>query len=154
MTDIRRATPDDIDSLVALETAAFPMPWSRGQIAACFEARYDYWLLVDGQVLLAALLMQCVCDEAEILSLGVCPTHQRRGYGKQLLRHGIDEALSRECEKVFLEVQENNFAAVQLYLQAGFEGIGRRLEYYETPDGDKEDALVLVKNLAQKALPS
>lgn len=147
MPQLRPATLNDIDNLVALEQAAFPMPWSRAQIADCLTARYDYWVLVEGEDLLGALLMQCVCDEAEILSLGVFPAQQRRGYGRQLLQFALDEARARECEQLFLEVREGNMAAVQLYVQAGFEGIGQRPGYYEMPDGVKEDALVLVKQL-------
>jgi ribosomal protein S18 acetylase RimI-like enzyme len=37
------------------------------------------------------------------------------------------------CGTVFLEVRESNKAARNLYLSLGFQELGRRPEYYETP---------------------
>ena len=42
---------------------------------------------------------------------------------------------------MFLEVRESNQAAMQMYLNHGFNEVGRRRNYYPTAAG-REDALV------------
>ena len=42
---------------------------------------------------------------------------------------------------MFLEVRESNPAAIQMYINHGFNEVGRRRHYYPTATG-REDALV------------
>jgi ribosomal-protein-alanine N-acetyltransferase len=42
---------------------------------------------------------------------------------------------------MFLEVRESNVAAIHMYLNHGFNEVGRRRNYYPTATG-REDALV------------
>jgi ribosomal-protein-alanine N-acetyltransferase len=47
---------------------------------------------------------------------------------------------------VFLEVRPSNKAAIALYESEGFVEIGTRKDYYSSA-GDKEDALILARDL-------
>lgn len=55
-----------------------------------------------------------------IHDLIVDPQFRGKGYGKQLLQQVIQIAKERNCCKVTLEVQENNFTAQTLYIDHGF----------------------------------
>jgi ribosomal-protein-alanine N-acetyltransferase len=51
------------------------------------------------------------------------------------------------AKKLFLEVDENNAAAIALYKKHGFAGIGTRKGYYPRPDGTPATALVMARDL-------
>jgi ribosomal-protein-alanine N-acetyltransferase len=70
-----------------------------------------------------------VKGEREILNLAVAPEFRRQGIARHLW-----EAFFEACpDTVFLEVRESNAAARSLYLSLGFQELGRRRGYYETP---------------------
>ena len=63
------------------------------------------------------------------------------GFGGQMLNHLIDDARAQDARQMFLEVRESNTAAIHMYLNHGFNEVGRRRNYYPTATG-REDALV------------
>jgi ribosomal-protein-alanine N-acetyltransferase len=89
------------------------------------------------------LLGRVVADEAEILTLAVAPAARRRGLGAGLLAQFLIEAGERGAARVFLEVAEDNPAAMALYRGAGFAEAGRR-RGYAAPG---VDSLVLARDL-------
>jgi ribosomal-protein-alanine N-acetyltransferase len=88
-------------------------------------------------------LCRIVLDEAELLTIAVLPTERRRGAGRLLLQMVLDLAREREARQLFLEVGEDNPAALALYRQTGFEEIGRRAGYYQRQSRAPADALVM-----------
>ena len=58
-----------------------------------------------------------------------------------MLNHLIEDAREQGARQMFLEVRESNQAAMQMYLNHGFNEVGRRRNYYPTAAG-REDALV------------
>ncbi len=121
-----------------------PRPWSAAEFAA---------LLADATVFLLAepggfLLGRAVAGEAEILTLAVAPEARRRGLGRRLVGAFLAEAAARGADHAFLEVAEENAAAIALYCGAGFVAAGRRRGYFATPEGARVDALVMVRALS------
>ena len=49
---------------------------------------------------------------------------------------------------VFLEVEEGNLPAEQLYRHFGFREVGRRKGYYPKPDGTRATAIAMRLDLA------
>ncbi|KXV62395.1 alanine acetyltransferase [Acetobacter orleanensis] len=86
------------------------------------------------------LMIRCVADEAEILTLCVATAYRQQGIARQLLTWGVMEAQDRGADHMFLEVSVKNTAAQALYAGTGFVQAGKRRAYY--PDGS--DALVLM----------
>lgn len=89
-----------------------------------------------------------VLDECEILTLGVVPSQRRAGIGRHLLGAVIDRAGVNAVKSIFLEVREDNQAALHLYQRHGFILAGRRRDYYHLNDGQRLDAIVMRKNIA------
>lgn len=96
-------------------------------------------LVCDGGQPAGFVMLRCVADEAEILTLCVLPAFRRRGLARHLLDHALTVACDLGAGTVFLEVSVTNPAATELYAQTGFTRQGLRKAYY--PDG--ADALVL-----------
>lgn len=77
--------------------------------------------------------------EAEIITIGVVPEHQKLGIASQLLEHALNGVT--HC---FLEVSVGNEAAYAFYQQFGFVEVGRRKDYYW--EGDRRvDAIIMEK---------
>lgn len=139
---IRVAEPSDAALLAALHAPSFHMPWDEAAFAdllgqtGVFAASAD-----DGFILCRVIL-----DEAEILTLSVLPEARGRGLAARLTATATEIARAAGAERLFLEVAEDNVAALALYARAGFVQTGRRKAYYETPHG-RTDALILVLNL-------
>ncbi len=129
--------------LAGIHAAAFSAPWD----AAAFEALLDQTGVFAIEDLDGFILLRAVADEAEILTLAVRPEARRQGLGARLVRDGATMAAGRGATRLFLEVADDNAAALALYARAGFAGAGRRPGYYARADGGRHDALILALNL-------
>jgi len=140
------AEPSDAGLLAALHASSFSSPWD---VAAFAD------LMTQAGVFAAAteagfILCRVILDEAEILTLAVRPEARGHGLGGRLTASAARLARTAGAERLFLEVAEDNLAALALYDRAGFVQTGLRKAYYETPAG-RMDARVLVLNLCGNA---
>ncbi|MCX2560607.1 ribosomal protein S18-alanine N-acetyltransferase [Acetobacter farinalis] len=99
-------------------------------------------LALQGEEPAGFLMLRCVADEAEILTVCVAQAFRQRGIARQLLAWSLMEAQERDADHMFLEVSVRNKVAQALYAGAGFVQAGKRRAYY--PDGS--DALVLMRS--------
>lgn len=129
--------------LADLHAGAFSVPWD----ATAFESLLGQAGVFAVEVPEGFILIRSVADEAEILTLAVEPAARRRGLGARLVRDGAATAAAHGAARLFLEVADDNQAALALYAGAGFTEAGRRPGYYARPDGRRQDALILALNL-------
>ena len=133
----------DLDAVCDLESRAYEFPWSHAIIGGCTTVPYRIWLgFQAGQsVHICQAFLSITLDEAHILNVSVDPRFQGQGFGGQMLNHLIDDARAQGARQIFLEVRESNTAAIHMYLNHGFNELGRRRNYYPTATG-REDAFV------------
>ena len=146
---LRRATLDDLDAIMRLETSTFASDaWSRGTMRAELGSRHGYYLVAEGAggddaaashpdaplLGYAGLLAPLGSGQADIQTIAVAPGARRHGLGRALMVALLDEARRREAREVFLEVRADNPTAQALYDSLGFEQIAVRPQYYQ-PDG-------------------
>lgn len=75
-------------------------------------------------------------DDAQVMTIGVAPSAQRRGLGRLLLGALVERAVELGARSVLLEVRVDNEPAIELYRRAGFTVLGRRPRYYQPEDVD------------------
>ena len=82
-------------------------------------------------------LLRRAADEAELLSIAVVPSLSRHGIGRSLVLEAARLIEAAGVRRLFLEVAENNEAAIGFYSALGFRQDGRRPNYYPAtqPDG-------------------
>ena len=97
--------------------------------------------------LVGFVLSRLAADEAEILTIAIDANQRRRGIGQRLLVAHAGRLTAAGVRKVFLEVDEDNSAALALYGAMGFATVGKRPAYYPKTDGTRGQALVLRCNL-------
>ena len=128
-------TRDTAERLAGIHAAAFSAPWDAASLA---------------DLLAQAGVFAIEVPEGFILTLAVRPEARRRGLGARLVREGGTAAAARGAARLFLEVADDNAAALALYARAGFSEAGRRPGYYARPDGGRQDALIMALNLPVK----
>ena len=152
-TSIRLAAPSDLAQLVAVsEAAGSAAHWTRPQWLDIFHSQNPprlAWIAERPQDLetsaVGFLVVQCGSPEWELENMAVLPAFRRRGVGAALLAALLQEARTRQAERILLEVRASNLSAIRLYGQAGFQPLARRPGYYRNP---AEDALILVHLLS------
>jgi len=143
---LREMRETDLATVMMVERAAYPHPWSEGVMRDCLRAGYDCRVgELDGRPVAHAVVSVAV-GECHVLNITVHPDCQRRGFGRALLRALVERARAKGAQTAFLEVRASNTAARALYEAEGFCEIGRRRGYYPAANG-REDALVLAREL-------
>ncbi len=146
---LRRATADDLDAIMRLETATFASDaWSPSVMRGELAGRHGYYLVaeaadsteLDGY---AGLLAPARSGQADIQTIAVAERARRRGLGRALMVALLEEAGRRGASDVFLEVRADNPNAEALYVSLGFERIAVRAKYYQ-PDGVDAHVMKLV----------
>ena len=138
----RRMTAADLDTVVAIEDAIYPHPWTRGNFADSLRTGYQCWTLRRGRELIGYFVLLVAAGEGHLLNLSIAAPQQRHGHGSALLREVMRMAKARGADKVFLEVRPSNDGAKALYRRFGFRQVAVRTGYYPAHTG-REDALVL-----------
>ncbi len=92
-------------------------------------------------------LIRKVAGEAEIITFCILPNECKNGYATILLEWIIKDLQHQSIKRLFLEVKENNEAALELYKKCSFDIIGRRNGYYQNQYGDNIDAIVMQREL-------
>jgi ribosomal-protein-alanine N-acetyltransferase len=134
--DVRPAAGADAAWLAAIHAQAFDDPWPAADIAVLMGGPGVYALAAHiDDAAMAFILCRTVADEAEILTLATVPAGRRRGAASRLIDAAATAASSRAATTMFLEVAEDNLAALALYRGEGFTEVGRRRDYYRRPSG-------------------
>jgi len=144
---LRFAEASDVETLHALHAAAFDAPWPAAEIERLMRIMGGFAVLAEDAAPQGFILTRTVADEAEILTLAVAPDARRRGIGRALVEAAAQEAARRGARSFFLEVAEDNPAALALYEDVGFQAVGLRRAYYARPGAPPADALVLRRPL-------
>lgn len=137
---LRAAGPGEAATLAALHATAFDHPWPEAEIASLMASPGVFALVVEGE---GFILCRAVAGEAEILTLAVDPALRRRGTGRALVEAAAGLARQMDAGILFLEVADNNAAALGLYAASGFAAVGRRKGYYASG----ADAVVMQRRL-------
>lgn len=146
------ARPGDAADCAKLHARSFSVGWSEDEMERLLSDPAVVAHIArakGGRGTPAGFLMSRIAaDEAEILSVAVDPAARERGIARDLLRHHLARIAARGTARIFLEVGEDNRAALRLYDGAGFREVGKRAGYYPRPGGETISALVLRRELA------
>lgn len=153
----RSMTVADIDTVLAIENAAYAFPWSRGNFTDSLAAGYRAQMLVPATAPRRGKPHQPAClgywvampgfEEMHLLNITVHPDHQGQGLAQRMLAELAEHSLAQGLTTLWLEVRQSNERAQRLYRQWGFLTVGLRRGYYPHDHGQREDAIVMRLNL-------
>lgn len=136
--------------LAAIHEQAFSRAWNTLDFERLLSERgtlADGLFLRRGETPDGFVLSRIVVDEAEILTIAIAAQARGQGYARALLTRHLDELSRRGVRNVHLEVEEGNAPALALYRRFGFRETGRRMGYYQKPDGTRVSALTMALGL-------
>ena len=118
---IRKLTEEDVESLSAIESASFSMPWSAEDFAALLTRDYCVYYVaeVDGEVA-GCCGMTNICNEGNIDNVVVAEKFRGRGIATALLERLLEEGNSLGVTAYTLEVRVSNAPAIHVYEKLGF----------------------------------
>ncbi len=149
---MRPAWDHEAGDLARVHDQAFDHPWSASEIAELMGSPGAFALVAEDAGPAAFILCRAVAGEAEILTLAVEPAARRRGLARALVEAAAGVARIAGAEAMFLEVADDNVAAIGLYEAAGFDRAGLRRGYYDRGPQGYVDALVMRLDLGRAAL--
>ena len=138
---VRPATEDDVPGLVALEGCFAHQRWSEHTWRNELRAPGRLVLVAEGEQadLRGAASFHLVADVADLDRIAVDPAHRRQGIARELLAAGLAWCAERGAQRILLEVEAHNRAAIELYRGCGFRELTTRPGYYS----NGVDALVM-----------
>jgi ribosomal-protein-alanine N-acetyltransferase len=146
---VEPATPRDAPRLAQLHGESFHRGWGEGEFEGMLtEHNTLVHRLRAGGKIIGFAVSRMAADEAEILSIAIAASHRGRGLSRNLLLTHLGHLAGRGVRTVFLDVEENNQPARQLYERAGFGVAGRRERYYRQPGGEQLNALLMRRDLS------
>lgn len=139
ITDLRL---EDVEKVAEIEKMCFSKPWSENSFknalndsdSKFFVARLDSDIVGFSGMYIAA------GAEGYVYNIAVNPLFRKKGIGTILTKKLIDYAKEKNLEFLSLEVRKSNNSAISVYEKCGFEKIGIRKNFYESP---VEDALIM-----------
>lgn len=144
---IKPMAESDLIWVATTEARLHAFPWSHGNFLDALQAGYACWTMRRNAEPIAYAVVLPVLDEAHLLNISVCAAAQRQGFATILLQHLFDQARMSGATQMFLEVRPSNEAALSLYGVQGFHAVGRRKRYYPAACGNREDAIVMRRDL-------
>ena len=134
-------TTADLPTVLAIESASFPEPWSETLFTDELQRADRIWrVAAAGDRVVAYGGVMLADDGAHLMDIAVEPSMRSEGVARDLLWRLAADAAARGSERMTLEVAPSNAAALGLYRSAAFDVVGSRPGYYSETG---EDALVL-----------
>lgn len=142
---IRQMTIDDLDDVVEIEAESFSDNWDKKMYEGCLSYAHNHYFVgeVDGKII-GSFGFSSVVDESDLQTISVKKDYRNRGFACEFMKFMLDFCKKENVRKIFLEVRESNFRAINLYKKFGFEKMGRINGYYEKP---REDALRMMLDM-------
>jgi len=150
--EIRDLRESDLATVIALVELLEDAPdWPPEIYAALLQpgAARPRIVLVAGDTrsgeVLGFVVAGLLPPEAELESIAVAPSVQRRGIGRRLLASLVTRLRTSGILQLHLEVRASNQTALRFYSAQNFNQTGVRPRYYTDPE---EDAVLMTLRLA------
>lgn len=141
---LRALTINDLGAVYLLEQEVCSTNWDESSYLA--ELSKDQSVssgMYVGDDLVAYVIAYVLLDELHVQDVVTKPAFRRRKAATAVLNYVFAAALERGAGNAFLEVREDNQAALGFYHRLGFEPYGRREDYY----GPGTHAIMLKRSL-------
>lgn len=142
-------SPAQLNAVFELDQHHFPVPWTNQAWHSFFESHNDYLITAyfepsSPQILGFALWQNSLADSfAHLLKIVVSSQSRQMGAGEKIMKASIAALRAKQIKDYFLEVEENNRAAVALYKKMGFKTIHKKEKFYS----NGEAALIMTLSI-------
>lgn len=143
--NIEEIVLDNADEIYQIENESFEYSWSISQINSELIREKNYNICIKkNNIILAYTFCRVEVDFLEIMKIATKKLLRRKGLANLIISKLNDFCIRREINKIFLDVNSNNFAAINFYRKNGFKTDSIRKNYYQK---SKEDAILMSKKI-------
>lgn len=144
MAKIRRFKIPDLDRVTEIRKNSLPNPWPKSLFEKMYRLYPEYFFVAEekGKVI-GYITGQIRRKISRINSLAVDKKWRKRGIGRTLANHLIDEFKRKRVKEIFLHVRTWNKKALNFYQNLGFKIIKTIKKYYKNED----DAYLMKKEI-------
>lgn len=143
----------DLCAVQSIERNNQEMPWSHVFFEESLLKQHRCRALVVLKKVVGFYVVCRIFDELHLLNIVVDKPQQGQGLAHMLIDDILEYAQGTSCgdldderiRKIFLEVRRSNEIAQNLYRQWQFQVLSVRKDYYRKANGEREDALVMVR---------
>lgn len=131
-----------VDDVVELESELIAKTSREKVLATLSSETLFYYIIFIDEIFAGFVEISIISPEAEIFDIAVKSKFQNIGVATNLLEYIFIECKNKLVETIFLEVNNINQKAINLYTKNGFETYGVRKKYY-----GENDAVLMKKTL-------
>lgn len=136
-------TLNDLEQIANILTSDFDEFWNDTILKDELNAENSNYIIAKfNQEIVGFAGIKNLLEEANIMNIVVKKNFRNQGIGTLLLENLIDLAKKQNSTSITLEVMEENYSAIHLYKNLGFQQIGLRKNYYQNKNG-----LIMTKKL-------
>lgn len=128
---IDKMTLSDLAEIANNLTSDFDEFWNSSILESEIKNPFSQYIIarINKEIVGFAGVIDTV-DQLEITNIVVKKDFRKKGIGNELLTELIKLAKENDKEKITLEVNNTNLAAIKLYEKNGFKNVGFRKKYY------------------------
>lgn len=142
MIEILKMSLKDAEDIKEILTIEFDDFWNYNILKQEIEKEDTvYFVAKEDEKIVGFAGFWIAPDDIEIINIVVRKNERKKGIGTLLFDKLIKEAENTGKQEIFLEVNENNIFAINLYKKFEFEEIGIRKKYYN----GTENAIIMKK---------
>lgn len=152
---ITRMTSDNIETVKKIEIECGLSPWTLNDYEEEIKRKDSIILISQNKNIItgfvvARLIMQKDSqlgfkNEAEIYNIAVKKEFRKKGIAQALINRLLRRAKINKVSKIWLEVRESNYPAINFYRKNNFSVTGTRKNFYYSP---VENAIAMCLNLS------
>jgi len=125
----------DLQRILEIQKESFSDNWTDKMFISESENKFsNFKICKTGGITAGFIIYRLIANEAEILNIVVAKDFRGRNLGKNMLNYAIDDLKKKNAQTIFLEVNERNSVAINLYTRNGFKKYGMRPKYYGFDD--------------------
>lgn len=146
--EISKLTHDDLEGIYEVEKDSFPIPWPISSFEEELKNILATYLVAKIENRIVGYIgMWFVMDECHITNIAVLSEYRKSGIATKLINEMLSLCKEHGTTYIMLEVRESNIPAQKLYSKFNFTEEVVRKDYYKNPDGTREDAIVMSREL-------
>lgn len=136
---------NDISKIYQIEKDSFKHPWNISQIKSELIRIKNYNICIkENNNLLAYTFCRVESDFLEIMKIASTKSLRRKGLANLIMSKLNDFCIKKGINSIYLEVNSNNFEAINFYKKNGFKTDSIRKNYYQK---SREDAILMSKKI-------